>query len=517
MHLQSLDVLTAITSLPISSSENKELFTDLEHFKEDSKFGMEIDNPNHIDENMVKNELNLYPVSANNSGQGLPYAPVDWPESGDVWAWKVGKRISGSGYFLDRYLYIPKRLKSSSSKKRSFASKLSVKEFIMERFPDANVDTFFSSFSWKIPSHNWSATKDEEEISFVSISSDEMPEQSDPDSQSVILRCKAGNKMCISLVEKTSPSAEVMICHLCCSEPSFCTDCCCILCSRTIKTINGDLSYIRCEAAASENYICGHIAHVNCALQSFMAGTVGGIIGLDAEYYCRRCDARTDLVPHVRKLIKACQSNSSKDDVERSLNMCTGILRGSKRTEAKKLLSSVEVVTRKLKNGAQLEEVWKVEDTATSVAGDISDNGRDTMDIANIEEMEDFSTDVDDKFVSGEIEHHIDSGKLEEEIDQVLQELRKSQENEYRIAEERLHAQKSYLLYLNEQLSLEKSRLPTCTLSTERVSLLEAVKSRIDQIRWQTMKLKNMQGVSKGFGRVSNDVLNGYFGFETDK
>lgn len=36
----------------------------------------------------------LLRVSRGASGQGLPYAPVDWPNSGDIWGWAVaGKGI----------------------------------------------------------------------------------------------------------------------------------------------------------------------------------------------------------------------------------------------------------------------------------------------------------------------------------------------------------------------------------------------------------------------------------------
>ncbi|RVX22217.1 hypothetical protein CK203_001232 [Vitis vinifera] len=65
------------------------------------------------------NGLHLYPVPLQASGQGLPYAPIDWPCPGDVCGWKVGRRVTGSGYHLDRYLYLPSRFS-----KKSFSSRL---------------------------------------------------------------------------------------------------------------------------------------------------------------------------------------------------------------------------------------------------------------------------------------------------------------------------------------------------------------------------------------------------------
>ncbi|XVF38250.1 hypothetical protein REPUB_Repub20aG0084000 [Reevesia pubescens] len=95
---------------------------------------------------------------------------------------------------------------------------------------------------------------------------EEIVELSVPDHQSDGLTCKAGNKKCNSLFAETE-------------SPSL-----------TIDLKYGGYSYIKCEAMV-DGCICGHVAHLNCALRSNMAGTVGGSIGLDAEYYCRRCDA----------------------------------------------------------------------------------------------------------------------------------------------------------------------------------------------------------------------------------
>jgi len=119
--------------------------------------------------------LNLQAVAPEMSGEGFPYAPENWPEEGDIWGWRTGRRIvANRSRFQDRYLYLPNRLiralkeekekenpgsgadsgPSSSSIRRQqhiFASKLAVERYIKTHFPDADIDAFFASFSWKIP------------------------------------------------------------------------------------------------------------------------------------------------------------------------------------------------------------------------------------------------------------------------------------------------------------------------------------------------------------------------------
>lgn len=92
----------------------------------------------------------LAPVAGGSSGEGLPYAPQDWPKVGDKWKWKVGKRSAHSGHWLDRYLYLPKRLQRVFGR-RTFASKQAVAAFVKKEFPDTDVESFFASFSWVVP------------------------------------------------------------------------------------------------------------------------------------------------------------------------------------------------------------------------------------------------------------------------------------------------------------------------------------------------------------------------------
>ena len=54
---------------------------------------------------IIEIELEIYPVYECDSGEGLPYGPVDFPNVGDKWGWRVRKRVSSSGTFRGRYLY----------------------------------------------------------------------------------------------------------------------------------------------------------------------------------------------------------------------------------------------------------------------------------------------------------------------------------------------------------------------------------------------------------------------------
>lgn len=116
---------------------------------------MEIDSPDassgSVSGTREENGFRLSPVSEGDFGVGLPYAPIDWPNPGDNWSWRVGKRITPSGHFKDRYLYPPKHLQDPNCKKGGLASKQSIEVYLRAKFPNADVNAFFASFSWKIP------------------------------------------------------------------------------------------------------------------------------------------------------------------------------------------------------------------------------------------------------------------------------------------------------------------------------------------------------------------------------
>lgn len=174
----------------------------------------------------------------------------------------------------------------------------------------------------------------------------EEPEEPSPNSHIEVPACKAGNRSCISLEVDDSPP-KFMPCDICCNEPAFCRDCCCVLCCKTVSSANGDYSYFRCKALV-DGYICGHVTHINCGLRAYLAGTVGGSIGLDVEYYCRRCDSRSDLLSHVQKLIKTCELAGSRDQIKEMLEVATCILRDSKRESAKQLLHYISKAMEKV-------------------------------------------------------------------------------------------------------------------------------------------------------------------------
>ncbi|KAL8209505.1 hypothetical protein R6Q57_006237 [Mikania cordata] len=461
---------------------------------------MEIDPPHESDgstNGSKESELNF--VSDNHSGVGLPYAPEHFPKPGDQWGWKVGKRVTCSGHFVDRYLYLPNRLyneyksayPTSTSNSRGFASKAAVKRFLLEAFPEMDIKAFFASFTWKIPAGRVKGNTD-----FVTNCTPKF----DP------AGCKAGNINCSSLLETNNPDhSNIMPCDICCIEPLFCHDCCCILCSKMVNTAHGDHTFIKCESIVKEGLICGHICHVECGLRSFMAGTVGGTIGLDAEYYCRRCDAITDLIPHVKNLLRNCESISNGDKMKKILNICVIILRGSTKTSAKNLLHRVKSATAKLKEGNLRKDIWKQEDISAVTTGEVS--RCETMEVETAEASPQI------KFTN--FDYRIESAELEQRVQKTLASLKNSQETEYRIAEHVLTTQKNRLLDLYQELKTENIKLAKCSPSTDP-SLVHTVFKIMDQIKNEFEKISAMQGVNKGFGKTSKYVLKEHFGIQSD-
>ncbi|KAL7105255.1 hypothetical protein ACP275_07G032400 [Erythranthe tilingii] len=104
--------------------------------------------------------LDQMPVPLCASGQGLPYAPVDWPNQGDVWTWKVGNKVNPLGYYRHRYLLVPPRLQKSPTRKEWLGSKLAITRYLQSEFPEADVDAFFAMFAWNIPAEKMSVEKE---------------------------------------------------------------------------------------------------------------------------------------------------------------------------------------------------------------------------------------------------------------------------------------------------------------------------------------------------------------------
>lgn len=107
----------------------------------------------------MKYEARLRPVSAGERGEGLPYAPENWPGPGNTWTWKVGKRTDNNGFYQDRYLIGPVSLQKKANKRLFFMSKKSIKDYLQSEFPHISVDAFFASFSWKVPAETSSINK----------------------------------------------------------------------------------------------------------------------------------------------------------------------------------------------------------------------------------------------------------------------------------------------------------------------------------------------------------------------
>lgn len=137
------------------------------------------------------------------------------------------------------------------------------------------------------------------------------------------------------------------------------------------------------------------------------------------------------------------------------------------------------------------------------------------LEVSNHQDILDYRMSSPDVSMSSDTQ--TETLKLEDEINQVLQALQVSQEVEYKIAEERLYTQKKYLQNLYQQLDKERSELARRTLKTNPDDLLSAVLSRVDQIKREVTKLKDMEEVANGFGRTSKDILKEHFGLEVEK
>lgn len=146
----------------------------------------------------------------------------------------------------------------------------------------------------------------------------------------------------------------------------------------------------------------------------------------------------------------------------------------------------------------------------------LSLNGKCAFGFQNYEEPHDHKVGSPQP-LSSTFDHRVESLKLEDEIDQILHALRKSQDFEYRLAEERLFAHKNYILNLYQQLDKERSELSRhASLKDPNTTVLDAVQSRIEQIKREVSKLKDMEEAKKGFGRVSKYILKEHFGLEIE-
>lgn len=141
-------------------------------------------------------------------------------------------------------------------------------------------------------------------------------------------------------------------------------------------------------------------------------------------------------------------------------------------------------------------------------------HGNAALEVVNHQDPLDVQTDIQN--VSLSFNWKTESLKLEEEIDQVLQALKKSQEIEYELAEEKLYSQKNYLSTLYQQLEDERATLTRHVSSTDQDNLLNSVLKRVNQIKRELVKLKEMEKVASGFGRTDRGILEEHFGLEIE-
>lgn len=86
------------------------------------------------------------------------------------------------------------------------------------------------------------------------------------------------------------------------------------------------------------------------------------------------------------------------------------------------------------------------------------------------------------------------SSKLKKNVDQVLEELKKSQESEFRLAEEKLQAQRSKLVKMYKNLDIGRSKLETSSMSdgVDSDFILSNVVHMVNDIKHEETKLNEM-------------------------
>ena len=100
------------------------------------------------------------------------------------------------------------------------------------------------------------------------------------------------------------------------------------------------------------------------------------------------------------------------------------------------------------------------------------------------------------------LSNQIEYLNLEEEVHRVLQELKNSQEHEFRITQDRLHARKNHISSLYQQLVKEKSELERLTPLTDHDALLKSIATIEERIKSELCKLRDMEKVAIGCGKT---------------
>ena len=193
----------------------------------------------------------------------------------------------------------------------------------------------------------------------------------------------------------------------------------------------------------------------------------------------------------------------------------------------------------KLKCGVDLAEVWKMEDNGinSTPSAEVSPatGGVTVLGIQQAPEEDappgfPYYVDLADNDLQRAVENlpayitedqHTLSVRFEDSIDHALKELKRSQEAEYKLAEQKLYSQKDHVLSLYRQLDSERSVLADpMPLADDDGSLYSTlitnVMKRVDQVKSEEEKLKVMLGIADGFGKTPSGVIQEHFGLPAD-
>ncbi|XP_057864184.2 protein OBERON 2 isoform X2 [Cryptomeria japonica] len=516
------------TSVEIEASESPPLKTGSETLLKYLKCFREIQSPE-----------NLPAVLPKTKGEGLPYAPEGFPGPEDKWIWKVGKRTNSKGYLNDRMLILPKSLQKGQ-KKILFTSKGAVEKYMRKFFPEVDLQTFFASFVWPMRLAVQPKNNGGEEMIGSSAKRLRNSDISVHGRTPGMRVCNAGNAKCCLETGKGKFSKS-MDCDICCVEHGFCRECSCILCGKCVDHDLDEYYFIQCQEKLSEEFICGHVAHMECAIICQTGGVVRSI-GLDVEYYCRRCDKKTDLLKHVLGLITTPGSGKLRSDVEKSLNLALRLIQGTQQARCKSLENFILKGVKK--SGAELQDIFgdAQYNSGTVNAGEILHQANSP--VCTIGDMNEGSEVISKSLFSSSIRrscrlqtrsstpdvfskkesayifdqfHQKESIsedisttsdlqnipakfrilEFENKIYQALNILRQSQEREYKIAQEKLFAQRDLVLALFQQVDEANSKYKKNTASIEKAAQKEHE------------KLVHMLGIADGFGSTSTGFLNG--------
>lgn len=315
----------------------------------------------------VPEDFPRVPVPQSGRGEGWPYAPQGWPKHEDKWGWRVGKRASGTFFWIDRYVSPPSSL-IRGRRTIEFASRKSLVEYCRQNFPQmTDSSNIFKAFDWKIPAPKNLEVPDNKRVGSAkreATGKRDKPTDGEDNWLMSKRQCRAGNPHCTLTKGKNnvSESAESLVCHICCLEPDFCRECKCILCCKSFPPNIDDVVVVRClNHPVPGQGLCGHAAHLECALNSQLAGVIKKN-GLDLEYICRRCDRKTDLKGTVVQMVEAVGQNAPQSTVENVLQLALRTVQDPEdepQSPARTWAALITDALKKIQEGSPTLEVYK--------------------------------------------------------------------------------------------------------------------------------------------------------------